>query len=159
MAQPTAAIKNNTFGPSEGSSVAYPMDAAAVIWEGSAVSLNNANGYARQLNTGDTFTGFATRTSNNSVNWVNGNVLPPTSGLVGAQTCPVIERGKVQLSVATGGVLAGSVADVGLAVYATDGQTFTGSNGGGALLICYIDQFFSGTNYVVNFFCKQRKQA
>jgi hypothetical protein len=114
-----------------------PVDAAAVIFEGDACSANAGN--IRHLTVADAnFAGFAVRKADN------------TGGAAGAISARVRQRGHIVLTVAAGGVLAGSVADRGLAVYATDGATFTGLNTG-AVQVGKIERFISGSQYVVAF--------
>ncbi len=81
-----------------------PVDAAVVIYAGSAVGLNSGN--ARQLVAADPFGGFATEKADNA------------SGSAGDITVNVKTKGKIVLTVA------GSPA-INAAVYASDGATFT----------------------------------
>ena len=87
---------------------AGPMKAGVKIYEGSAVGIEVATGYARQLEAGDTFLGFAVRTVDNA------------GGADGALDIKVESEGNVILTVAS---LA--ITDVGAEVYASDGNTFT----------------------------------
>lgn len=84
----------------------YPVAASTKIYQGAAVGLSN--GYARPLQAGDRFLGFAEATVDN------------TEGSAGAKDVRVQEQGKVKLPIA--GVL---LTDVGKAVYASDDDTFT----------------------------------
>lgn len=79
-----------------------------IIYRGSAVG--SSGGYARQLVAADTFLGFAQQKVDNT----------GTGHASGAKNVPLRRRGYVQLSV-------GSVAvtDIGKAVYASDGNTYT----------------------------------
>lgn len=85
----------------------FPMEAGEKIYEGAVVGLNS-NGYARSLNAGDQFVGFADRFVNNE------------NGSDGELFVIVKERGKIVLD------LDGfSLTDVGKKLYATDDNTFT----------------------------------
>lgn len=86
---------------------AFPVAAAARIYEGAAVGLNSATGYARSLVSGDRCVGFATRRVDNS------------AGAAGAMKVEVIEQGTIRLPV-TGAL----ITSPGAAVYATDDDTF-----------------------------------
>lgn len=79
-----------------------------IIYRGSAVG--SSGGYARQLVAGDTFLGFAEQKVDNTV----------TGHASGFKNVPVRRIGYVQLAV---GSLA--VTDIGKAVYASDGNTYT----------------------------------
>lgn len=85
-----------------------PVKDNVVIYRGSAVGLTS--GYARQLVAGDIFGGFAEQKVDNTV----------TNHADGFKSVPVRREGYVQLAV-------GSVAvtDIGKAVYASDGNTYT----------------------------------
>lgn len=150
MTQPVAAVPLTIFGPGS-PSVQCPIDAAAIIYAGSAVSIRST-GFARQLNSSTPdaiFGGFAARTANNTTGWVNGNTLPPTDGVAGSAVVELIETGKVQLTI--GGSLTGNDSDRGTVVYATDGQVFTTSSASNAIKIGVIDQYVSAGVYVVTF--------
>lgn len=116
-----------------------PVKAAAVLYEGDAVG--DSSGYMRQLTTADKFAGFALRKADNSA----------VGALDGDQSVRVRQRGHILLAVAAGGVLANSVADRNATVYATDGATFTGSNGGGAIAVGKIERYVSSGMYLVDF--------
>jgi hypothetical protein len=85
-----------------------PVTDNVIIYRGSAVG--SLAGYARQLVAGDTFLGFAEQKVDNTA----------TGHASGAKNVPVRRKGYAQLSV---GSLA--VTDIGKAVYASDGATFT----------------------------------
>ena len=87
----------------------YPVIAADIIYEGAAVG-ENASGYARPLQAGDVFLGFAESRSDNS------------AGAAGDKTVRVRRRGQVELAVA--GATAVTANDQPL-VYASDDDTFT----------------------------------
>lgn len=87
---------------------AYPIAASETIYQGAAVG-ENASGYARSLQAGDKFLGFADEHQDNS------------AGAAGALTIKVRKRGNVQLAVTS---LAITDND-GVAVYASDDATFT----------------------------------
>jgi len=78
-----------------------------IIYEGAAVG-GNASGYARPLEAGDPFRGFADRKADN------------TGGSAGDITVKVRPRGLVKLAISS---LA--IDDVGKDVYASDDDTFT----------------------------------
>ena len=92
---------------------ALPLAASSRVYMGSAVSKTSA-GYGRQLTVADAnFYGFALETGDNNVQGAanaNGDKIVPLAGM-----------GEVQLDVT--GVT--GLTDVGSAVYATDGDTFT----------------------------------
>jgi len=81
--------------------------AADIIYEGAAVG-DNASGYARPLNAGDKFLGFAKETADNA------------SGSAGDIKVWLQVRGQVQLPIS-----AAAITDVGKAVYASDDDAFT----------------------------------
>ncbi len=83
-----------------------PMAAATTIYEGSAVG-ENGSGYARQLNAGDPFLGFAIEKAANA-------------GSAGDKNARVSARGRVVLPIS--GL---AVTDIGKQIYASDGDTFT----------------------------------
>jgi len=89
----------------------YPMIAADVIYEGAAVG-DNGSGYARPLEAGDAFRGFAERNSDNH------------DGVAGDKNIRVKETGKIVLPIS--GL---SIDDVGKDVYASDDDTFTLTKG------------------------------
>lgn len=87
----------------------YPVIAADIIYEGAAVG-ENGSGYARPLQAGDPFLGFAETTVDNS------------AGSAGDKSVRVRRVGQVQLAVA--GATAVTAND-GPLVYASDDDTFT----------------------------------
>lgn len=92
-----------------GSVQEYPVIATDIIYEGAAVG-ENASGYARPLQAGDPFLGFAESKADNA------------AGAAGAKSVRVRMRGQVQLAVA--GATAITANDRPL-VYASDDDTFT----------------------------------
>ncbi|WP_306600753.1 hypothetical protein [Geothrix sp. 21YS21S-2] len=90
----------------------FPLTAAVVVYEGSAVGINPATGYARALVAGDTFVGFSEAKVDN------------TLGAAGDKTVRVIDEGKVQLAIS--GV---AITDLGKPVFASDDNTFTLTQG------------------------------
>lgn len=85
----------------------YPVIASDIIYEGAAVG-DNGSGYARPLQAGDPFRGFATQQCDNS------------SGSAGDKRVRTRTKGRIQLSITS---LA--ITDVGKDVYASDDNTFT----------------------------------
>lgn len=83
----------------------FGVAASATIYEGSAVG--SSGGYARALNAGDQFLGFAL------------GPVADTSGVAGTVNVRVRARGKVQLAVTSV-----AVTDIGKPVYASDDGTF-----------------------------------
>lgn len=83
-----------------------PVAASTKIYEGAAVGF--ASGYARALNAGDVFAGFARRKADNS------------AGAAGATTIEVQDKGKVVLAVGSA-----AITDIGKAVFASDDNAFT----------------------------------
>jgi len=88
-----------------------PVVASDIIYEGAAVG-DDSNGYARPLEAGDPFRGFADRKADNS------------SGSAGDVNVKVRPRGLVKLAISS---LA--IDDVGKVVYASDDDTFTLTQG------------------------------
>lgn len=86
----------------------YPVIATDIIYEGAAVG-ENASGYARPLQAGDPFLGFARRKADNS------------AGAAGAVNVEVITRGRAQLAIGSLAITANDRP----AVYASDDDTFT----------------------------------
>lgn len=106
---------------------------ADIIYEGAAVGVVDATGYARPLVAGDQFGGFAVATVDNS------------GGSAGAKNVEVIESGEVVLSV-SGAV----ITDYRQPVYATDDDTFQFSPVGGTF-IGYVKRYVSSGVVVVEF--------
>jgi hypothetical protein len=90
----------------------YGVSASTKIFEGAAVGINPATGYARPIAAGDIFVGFAKGPADNS------------AGAAGAITVRVIDEGKVVLVVS-----GAAITDLGKAVYASDDNTFTLTQG------------------------------
>ncbi len=91
-----------------GDSNDLPIKTATKIYEGAAVGIEIATGYARGLVAGDRFGGFATETVDNT-------------GADGAKSINVDHSNKrVELAVASA-----VITDVGLPVYASDENAFT----------------------------------
>jgi len=86
----------------------YPVVASDIIYEGAAVG-ENASGYARPLQAGDQFLGFAQSQVDNS------------DGVAGAKTVTVRTRGRVKLSIGSLAITANDRPKV----YASDDNTFT----------------------------------
>lgn len=86
----------------------YPVIATDIIYEGAAVG-ENGSGYARPLNAGDRFLGFAQRKVDNS------------AGAAGALNVTVKTRGRVHLPISGLAITANDRP----AVYASDDDTFT----------------------------------
>lgn len=112
----------------------YPVIAADIIYEGAAVG-ENGSGYARPLIAGDPFLGFAQRQADNS------------AGAAGAINVEVTQRGKIQLSVAGATAI---TANDGVAVYASDDDTFTLTSTDNTL-IGYVSRWVSSGVAVVTF--------
>jgi hypothetical protein len=112
---------------------AFPVVAADIIFEGSAVGLVDASGHAQPLTSADKFGGFAERKADNS------------DGAAAAINVEVYESGKVQLSV-TGAV----ITDVGQPVYATDDNAFTMAPVGG-VFVGFVHRFISAGVVMVDF--------
>ncbi len=101
----------------------FPVIASDIIYEGAAVG-DNGSGYARPLESGDKFLGFAEAQADNS------------SGSAGDINVRVIEAGKVKLTVASA-----AITDVGRPVYASDDNTF--ALAGVGTKIGYVHRFVS----------------
>lgn len=111
----------------------FPVIAADIIYEGAAVGLVDASGHARPLTSVDRFCGFAEAKADNS------------AGSAADINVRVVESGKIQLSV-SGAV----ITDCGLAVYASDDDTFTFNPASGAF-IGFAHRFVSSGVVVVAF--------
>lgn len=116
-----------------GSRNAFGVVAADIIYEGAAVGLVDATGYARPLNAADKFVGFAEAKADNS------------SGSAGDIKVRVYESGKIQLSV-SGAV----ITDVGQPVYATDDNVFVFSPVGG-VFVGFVHRWVSSGVVIVDF--------
>ena len=103
---------NDDGGPALGE---IPLIASDIIYEGAAVGESSSTGNARPLVGGDTFLGFAAAKADNA------------SGAIGAVNVRVYQRGVVKLAVT--GITADD--DLGVAVYASDDNTFTTTSSGG----------------------------
>lgn len=108
MAQ-LSANKKRTYG--EVSINELPVKAASIIYEGSAVGIDSSVGYARQLNAGDQFAGFCLQKVDNA------------SGAGAAVSVKVQAKGFVVAALTT------AATDQGKAVYMSDGDTFTLTQG------------------------------
>lgn len=86
----------------------YPVIAADIIYQGAAVG-ENGSGYARPLEAGDPFLGFAEAKADNS------------AGAAGAITVNVKARGRIVLPISSIGITANDRP----VVYASDDDTFT----------------------------------
>lgn len=111
-----------------------PVIASDIIYAGAAVGESSSTGNARPLQGGDTFLGFAIAKADNS------------SGSVGDTYVHVRSKGIVKLTVT--GVSADD--DLGVAVYATDDDTFT-TTASGATQIGVLHRWISGTTCMVRF--------
>jgi len=116
-----------------GEKEAYPVAASEVIYEGAAVG-ENAAGYARALQAGDKFLGFAEFKADN------------TSGAAGAIRAEVKTKGRVRLTVVGSAITSNDRP----AVYASDDGTFTLTVGSNSK-IGYVSRWISGTDCVVEF--------
>ncbi|HEU4708752.1 MAG TPA: hypothetical protein VFS17_05515 [Methylophilaceae bacterium] len=89
----------------------FPVIAADIIYQGAAVG-DNGSGYARPLQAGDPFRGFADDKADNS------------TGAAGDVTVRTRTRGRIKLAISS---LA--ITDVGKDVFASDDDTFTLTQG------------------------------
>ena len=110
-----------------------PAIGSDIIYEGAAVGLVAATGYARPLVGGDRFGGFATSKCDNS------------TGSAGDKEVETYRRGTATLSV-SGAV----ITDVGQPVYATDDDTFVFLPVGGTF-VGYVSRFVSSGVVEVEF--------
>ncbi len=85
-----------------------PVIAADIIYEGAAVGIVSGTGYARPLQAGDAFAGFAETKCDNS------------DGAAGDKHVRVRTKGAVEVAVDSL-----VITDIGAAVYASDDDTFT----------------------------------
>jgi hypothetical protein len=111
----------------------FPVIAADIIYEGSAVGLVSASGHARPLTSADRFVGFCEKQVDNS------------DGAAAALYVRVKKRGKIQLSV-SGAV----ITDIGNPVYATDDNTFVFLPTGG-VFVGFVHRFVSSGIVIVRF--------
>lgn len=111
----------------------FPVIAADIIYEGSAVGVVTASGHARPLTSVDRFVGFAETKADNS------------AGAAAAKNVRVVEKGKAQLSV-TGAV----ITDVGQPVYAQDDNAFSFIKTAG-VFIGFVHRFVSSGVVIVKF--------
>jgi len=113
----------------------HPVEAAVVIYSGSAISQNPATGGVRQLVTGgaDKFVGFATTSVDN------------TSGVLGDKTVELNIGQPLVLDIT--GVTATTV--IGVDVFAVDGNSFTLTAGTNTLIGKFKRQL-SGVQSMVN---------
>jgi hypothetical protein len=111
----------------------FPVIAADIIYEGSAVGLVDASGHAQPLTSSDKFVGFCEKQVDNS------------DGAAAALYVRVKERGKIQLSV-SGAV----ITDIGNPVYATDDNTFVFSPAS-AVFVGFVHRFVSSGIVIVEY--------
>jgi hypothetical protein len=109
------------------------MVAADILYEGAAVG-EDGNGYARPLQAGDVFLGFAAFHTDNS------------DGAAGAKLVTTLTAGRVSVPV-TGVTIADNART---AVYASDDDTFTTTAGGNSL-IGYVSRVEAAGKAVVEF--------
>jgi len=112
----------------------YPVIASDIIYEGAAVG-ENASGYARPLEAGDAFLGFAVDKADNA------------AGAAGDKNVTVKTRGRAKLAVA--GATAVTANDRP-AVYASDDNTFTLTSTSNSL-IGYVSRWISSGVCIVEF--------
>lgn len=111
-----------------------PVIASDIIYAGAAVGESSSTGNARPLSGGDNFLGFAVAKADNS------------SGSVGDTYVRVRSKGIVKLSVTS--VTADD--DLGIAIYASDDDTFTTASTGNTQ-IGKLHRWISGTTCMVRF--------
>lgn len=111
----------------------YPVIASDIIYRGAAVG-ENGSGYARPLQAGDRFLGFATETVDNS------------TGSAGDLNVRVLTRGRVELPISALAITANDRP----AVYASDDNAFTLTVGSNSL-IGYVSRWVSTGVGVVEF--------
>ncbi len=111
----------------------FPVIAADIIYEGSAVGLVKATGHARPLTSVDRFVGFAEKQAANS------------AGAAAAINVRVIKSGAVKLAV-TGAV----ITDVGQPVYAQDDNAFSFLKASG-VFIGFVRRYVSAAVAIVEF--------
>lgn len=110
-----------------------PVIAADIIYEGAAVGIVEATGYAQPLTSSDRFGGFALRKADNS------------AGAAAAINVEVVKKGTVQIAV-TGVV----ITDIGNPVYASDDNTFNMSPVS-KVFVGFVKRFISTGLAVVEF--------
>ena len=110
-----------------------PVLGGELLYQGAAIGLEVASGYARSLLPTDKFLGFAE------------DIIDASSLTDGEKNVRVKKRGSIVLEI-TGITLV----DVGKAVYATDDNTFTLSNTG-SVYIGQISRFEGDEKVVVDF--------
>jgi hypothetical protein len=111
-----------------------PVVASDIIYEGAAVGINPATGYARPLVEGDHFAGFAEATADNS------------AGAAGAINVRVITSGLIQLAVTSA-----VITSYGSTVYATDDDTFALSGASDNSPVGKVHRYVSAGVAVVKF--------
>jgi len=111
-----------------------PVIASDIIFEGAAVGESSSTGNARPLQGGDTFLGFAVAKADNS------------SGSVGDTYVRVRSKGIVKLTVTN----VSADDDLGVAVYASDDDTFTTASTGNTQ-IGVLHRWVSSTTCMVRF--------
>lgn len=119
---------------------AFPVIASDIIYEGAAVG-DNGSGYARPLEAGDPFLGFAIRKADNS------------SGSAGDINVEVHRAGAIVLAISS---LA--ITDRGKDVYASDDNTFTLTQGSNTR-IGVVERWIETGKGVVRFTSQQGTEA
>ena len=112
----------------------YPVQAGQLIYQGAAIGLDPADGYAKGLEPGDRFLGFAE------------DMVDNANGFDGQKRVRVKKRGSIILEVAGMGPTF-----IGKSVYATNDGTFTISNVGAAVYIGQISRLDHDENALVEF--------
>ncbi|MCB9980270.1 MAG: cytoplasmic protein [Rhodospirillales bacterium] len=110
-----------------------PVIAGDIIYEGAAVGIVAGTGYARPLQAGDAFVGFAETQADN------------TNGAAGDVHVRVRMKGSVELAIS--GLV---ITDIGADIYASDDDTFTKTVGSNSF-IGRVSRFVSAGVGIVNF--------
>lgn len=111
----------------------YPVIASDIVYEGAAVG-ENASGYARPLEAGDVFLGFAEKQADNS------------SGSAGDVNVRVKSRGYIKAAITDGAITLNDRQ----AVYMSDDDTFTLTSTSNSL-VGYVAQWVSTGYAIVEF--------
>lgn len=109
-----------------------PVKASTVIYAGSAVGIDSGTGYARQLVANDVFVGFALQKADNG------------SGANAAINVKVQTQGFIQAALTV------AATDMGVAMYMSDGDTFTKTSTGNSL-IGKVYRFIDTSTCIVKF--------
>lgn len=141
----------------------HPVKISTHLYVGQATTKDATTGGAHDLTAGEDLLGFVEHEADNSGSGSAFSGATIGTGAEGNITANIRTEGQVQLTVTIdGSTLKGDATDRDVAVYGTDGATFTYSSGGSAVKIGTIVDFVSKPStttaiYIVGFQSTQKR--